>query len=208
MSTEHVLLLHGGGQTPSSWKPVIEVMPAGFVCHAADLGIGPNFSMEDATRRVEALLDELAPRTVHLCGLSLGAMLAVHLAAQHPHRVGRLLLSGVQVRPPRRLMAAQNAVVGKLPARLVETGDGISREELLIALTEAARVDLRRQMPRIQSPTLVVCGSRDPANLPGARQSARLIPGARLEVIAGVGHTWNVSHPQRFARLLDDLIRV
>jgi hypothetical protein len=47
--------------------------------------------------------------------------------------------------------------------------------------------DLRPHIRKIKAPTLVIHGSRDPlAPLAGGRDSARNIPGARLEVIEGM----------------------
>lgn len=49
--------------------------------------------------------------------------------------------------------------------------------------------DRRRRLARIASPTLVIHGREDPLiPLPGGIDTAKHIPGARLEIIEGMGH--------------------
>ncbi len=67
------------------------------------------------------------------------------------------------------------------------------------------RGELRDQLWRIDSPTLVVVGDRDIATpLPRAREIAEKIPGARLEIVAGAGHLSALEQPARIAELLLD----
>jgi pimeloyl-ACP methyl ester carboxylesterase len=59
--------------------------------------------------------------------------------------------------------------------------------------------DFRAELPRIRLPTLVIHGDRDasaPLELTG-RKTARLIPGARLEVYEGAPHGLFVTHMER-----------
>lgn len=78
------------------------------------------------------------------------------------------------------------------------------------AMTEA---DLRDDLPKIQSPTLVVCGGLD-NNTPlvqapsgaGMRYIAEHIPNARLEVIEGAGHTTLLETPERMIELTVDFL--
>ena len=56
-------------------------------------------------------------------------------------------------------------------------------------LAVIAAGDRRRELASIRVPTLVVHGADDPL-LPvsAGRETARLIPGARLQIIEGMGH--------------------
>lgn len=63
-------------------------------------------------------------------------------------------------------------------------------------------------LPRIEAPTLVVWGEDDrlvPLRL--GERLARQVPGARLEVLAGVGHAVNEERPGELAMLLLDFFR-
>jgi 3-oxoadipate enol-lactonase len=62
-------------------------------------------------------------------------------------------------------------------------------------------------VPNIRIPTLVIAGGEDrtmPVTVVGAM--ARQIPGARLEVIPGVGHLANLEDPAAFNRALADFL--
>ena len=60
------------------------------------------------------------------------------------------------------------------------------RQQLTAVL---ATGDLTKHVKRIQCPTTVIHGSHDPLIRPaGGKASARHIPGARLEIIKGMGH--------------------
>lgn len=71
--------------------------------------------------------------------------------------------------------------------------------------------DLRDDLPRIQSPTLVVCGEHD-ANTPidqapsgaGMRYIAEHIPNARLHVIENAAHTTLLETPEIMVQLATD----
>jgi len=58
-------------------------------------------------------------------------------------------------------------------------------------------------LERIQTPVMVVWGDRDRLVFhPGAQRILDAVPGARLELLRGVGHCPQVEAPQRFTELL------
>lgn len=66
------------------------------------------------------------------------------------------------------------------------------------------RTDFREDLRKIDIPTLVIHGDADavvPFETSGMR-TARMIPGAKLEVIKGGPHGINASHPEAFNRAL------
>jgi len=67
----------------------------------------------------------------------------------------------------------------------------------------AVKHDTCARLPQIALPTLVVHGTEDRV-LPVAngRMIAELIPGARLEILEGVGHMFFLERPERSAELL------
>jgi pimeloyl-ACP methyl ester carboxylesterase len=63
--------------------------------------------------------------------------------------------------------------------------------------------DTSARLPQVTAPTLVVHGELDQMlDASNARQIAQLVPGARLELLEGVGHMFWVERPQRSAELL------
>ncbi len=68
-----------------------------------------------------------------------------------------------------------------------------------------AALDLTAQAPKIENPTLVLCGELDQTTPPAlARELASLIPGARYEDIPGAGHCPMLEQP---ALLIDKVQR-
>jgi 3-oxoadipate enol-lactonase len=62
---------------------------------------GP-YSIEGFATDLIAMLDSLNLEKVHICGLSLGAMVGMWIATHHPERVGKLILcnTAAYVAPP------------------------------------------------------------------------------------------------------------
>lgn len=96
--TSTLILLHGLGQSPDAWERMREAAPAGWTVLAPWLrGMAPEdastFSLESASSQVVDLIEATGDQPVAVCGLSLGAMVATHLAAVRPDLVDRLGLS-------------------------------------------------------------------------------------------------------------------
>jgi pimeloyl-ACP methyl ester carboxylesterase len=75
-------------------------------------------------------------------------------------------------------------------------------------LKQLERFDITDQLWRVDTPTLIVAGSKD-AIVPASRQLrlARCIPGAQLETIEGAGHIGFLTHRQEFARRVVQYLR-
>lgn len=68
-------------------------------------------------------------------------------------------------------------------------------------------VDLRPRLPGITCPTLFIQGDRDVAVRPArTAEAARLVPGARLEVLPGAGHWVNRQFPVRVNGLVREFL--
>ncbi len=69
-------------------------------------------------------------------------------------------------------------------------------------------LDLTGELPNVRVPTLVIGGSADVLTPPfEARQMARLIPGARLEILRGGGHMLMLERTEAVDRLIVDFAR-
>jgi pimeloyl-ACP methyl ester carboxylesterase len=58
----------------------------------------------------------------------------------------------------------------------------------------------------ITVPTLIIVGDQDRPFLAPCEYMAKKIPGARLEVNAGAGHTANLDQPEAFNRVLSGFL--
>lgn len=76
----------------------------------------------------------------------------------------------------------------------------------LLAILSAP--DRRKQLRRLRLPTVVIHGSADPlVPVIGGRQTAKAIPGARLEIIEGMGHDLNAAFFERFWAAIERVAR-
>lgn len=206
---ETVLFLPGLGAGKDPWDAQLRALPTGFTGLAPeipglDLAATPGeFTIEGAATALRDLLDDRGLDRVHVCGLSLGAMVATQLAVEAPERVASLVLSGTQVRPHPALMAVQRTIVRMLPENTAQ-GMALTKAQWLGALQVVAGVNFRGRLERITAPTLVLCGSRDVANIPAAREIAAAVPGAELRIVPRAGHPWNRQFPELFSRTIGD----
>jgi 3-oxoadipate enol-lactonase len=205
-----LVLLHGLGTGPRGWAPQIEAFSP-----TRDV-VAP------ALDAAQAAMDELGPG-FDLCGLSLGALVALRYAADRPDRVRRLVVCAGFVRLPwhlRLLQRAIGAAVRVTPSRAVRKGlvSGIPEEHRAGALADVARLD-SRQVSRIMregasfaltgmpsAPTLVLCGERDRANLGLSRRLAGVLLNARFETVPEAGHVANLDNPAAFTKLVQQFL--
>lgn len=95
------VLLHGISNSGRAWGPQIApLMHAGFrvivpdhAGHGASRPIASTIGVADIASDVVALLDQLQLGTAALVGLSLGGMVAMKIALDHPERVYRLVVA-------------------------------------------------------------------------------------------------------------------
>ena len=197
------IFLHGLGQSAQDWRAVTERLD----CPAGDLACPELAVLAGGEVTYPRLLDGLArycdgiDGPFRLCGLSLGAVLALDYAIRHPDRPAALLLAGVQYKVPTRLIDLQNLVFRLLPQRAF-AGMGLSKQEVLRLTRSMRTLDLSRGLRRVACPVALVCGEKDAANLKASRQLARLLPQASLHIVPGAGHELNVCAPEALAALL------
>ncbi|GAA2613321.1 3-oxoadipate enol-lactonase [Dactylosporangium fulvum] len=191
---------------------------------------GP-YRIEDLGRDVLALLDRLGIERASYCGLSLGGMVGMWLAAHAPERIERLVLicTAAHLPPADGWLARAeqvrtggmgsiaDAVLGRwftpryraaLPARVAPFRAMIAAgpAEGYAGCCEAiAGMDLRDDLPRITAPTLVVAGVDDPATPPEHGEVIHAgIAGSRLAVVPNAAHLANVEQPEAVAHLVLD----
>jgi 3-oxoadipate enol-lactonase len=188
---------------------------------------GP-YTLDDLAQDVLALLDDYHVTRAHVVGLSLGGMVAQLIAARQPHRVDRLVLlcTAAHYPDPRPWVeraatvrsggteAIADVVVDRWltadyrrerpdqTARWREMLVGIDREGYAGCCEAIAGMDLRRDLSRIQAPTLVLAGAQDPAVPPEQmRELAAAISGSEFVIIPGA-HLPPLEHPDTVTALL------
>jgi 3-oxoadipate enol-lactonase len=191
------------------WQDQLVAFSADFEVLTPALGDtdpGGGFTVGAAADRIADLIAGLRGGRAAVCGISLGAFVALQLAADHPSRVSALVLSGGQAHPPRLPLRLTSWLLRAAPSRLA-VADGGSKPALLESYRTLRKWDARDRLSAVTAPTLIVCGSRDRANLPAARALAAGIDGARSHVVPGAGHLWNLSHGPQFDAVVGGFLR-
>jgi 3-oxoadipate enol-lactonase len=224
------------GCTRAAWAPQLPALTGSFRVVSYDhrghgqspVPAGP-YTVDDMGEDVISLLDRLEIERAHVCGLSLGGMVGMWLAVQHPARVDRLVLCCTFARNvpdapwDDRIEAVRaggpGAVADGVVARWLtpqfadrepETRAwlramlaGQPTEGYAAACAAVRDMDLLGSLSGVRAPALVIAGAQDEAAPPpNVELVAQEIPGARFEVLSPAAHLANVERPEAFAELV------
>ena len=109
------LYLHGLGQKPDSWDRVIKetnVLGSSISLSLAKMLEGKNVTYGELYSAFSGECDK-ADEEIVLCGLSLGAVLALNYTIDHPDKVKALVLIAAQYKMPKKLLKFQNMLFRK-----------------------------------------------------------------------------------------------
>ena len=217
-----VVLVHGAAVSSRHMAETAKALATHFPVYAPDFpGHGDSetpprvLDAAGLAESVAAWLTAAAIPRAHLLGNSFGCQVIAELAVRHPELVDRVVLQGPTVDPHahgppqiarwlvnsvREGMTQPNATFGQW----AKAGPRVFMRTLLFM----DRHRIEHLLPRVQAPTLVVRGSRDPI-IPQrwAEEATRLLPNGRLEVIEGETHTIVLSAPHRLARVVVPFLR-
>src|SRR5262249_34475396 len=100
-----VLAVHSLGTDRTMWTPLVEqlgseyrVLRVELPGHGDSPAPGGPCSLDDIERAVLAAVGEAGVTCFHYCGVSLGGMLGLRLAARHPERVLSLVAANTAAR--------------------------------------------------------------------------------------------------------------
>jgi 3-oxoadipate enol-lactonase len=242
---ELAVLLHGLGGSRIAWEPQLtSLSTAGYRAAAWDMpGYGASAPPREWT--FDALAGAAATwirgfglGAAHVVGLSMGGMVALHLALAEPRMVRSLALCDTS---PAFGFDGVTTAETWVEARLAPIRDGATPASIAAgvigsimapgatavgaATAAMARIDpdafagavrclpshdVRDRLAEIAAPTLVIVGELDRETPPSyARHLADRIATSRYVEIAGAGHISNLERPTQFdAALLDFLATV
>lgn len=192
---------------------------------AVGMKVPAPYGLSDMAGDVAGLLDHVGWKAAHVCGVSMGGMIAQHLAIEHPERV--LSLTSVMSTTGARLVSvpsqkALRALLSPRPTDAEAAGEWFLNFQKVVAGPafppdpELARSIGRRSFERganpagfarhfaailasgdrterlktLRVPTLVLHGDADIlVPTAGGKATAAAIPGARLRIVPGWGHS-------------------
>jgi 3-oxoadipate enol-lactonase len=231
-----IVFLHGVGSDKSVWQPQLDHFGRARRAIAFDYpGYGDSDPAPDGTTRddyasaILSAMQELGVEQAHICGLSLGGVVAMAMHHAAPDCCVSLILADTFAVHPDGYAIYERSLAGSrdLPAMaearvdvlLAQPADPKVRREVVETMSRidpaayrvgAEAVWLAQQRDRagkIGVPTLVLVGDQDritPADL--ANELADLIPDSLMHVIPGAGHLTNLEAPGEFNRLVEGFI--
>lgn len=232
-----IVFLHGVGSDKSVWHPQLEHFGSERRAVAFDYpGYGDSDAAPEETTRddfaaaILGAMRALGIARAHICGLSLGGVVAIAMHAVAADACASLIIAdsfavhpdgqaiydrSVAASSDMRVLAesrvdvllaqpADPAVRGEVietMARIEPAAYGIGAEAVWLA-------DQRDRVHDLRLPVLVLCGSEDRVTPPHlSNELARMIPGAQCETIAHAGHLSNLEQPGEFNTLVGAFIR-
>jgi 3-oxoadipate enol-lactonase len=194
----------------------------------------PPYSLDDFVLDLVGLLDALEIKEATICGLSVGGIIAQGLAITWPDRVRGLVLCDTGMRIgsfaswEERIATVKESGLSKLVGPSMERWFSAAfREHRSVEMQGYANMllripadgylgacyalrdaDLTRATPKINKPTLVLCGDQDIATTPDlGRELARAILGARFSLINQAGHLACIEQPESMAHQMMEFFR-
>jgi 3-oxoadipate enol-lactonase len=231
-----IVFLHVVGSDKSVWHPQLAHIGRERRAIAFDYpGYGHSDPAPEGTTRddyaaaILAAMSALGLARAHVCGLSLGGVVAIAMHHLSPDSVASLVLADTFAMHPeggaihQRSIAASSDLRALAEARvdvlLAQPADPAVRSEVVETMARidpaAYRIgaeavwlaDQRDRASAIRVPALVLCGAEDKVTPPQlSRELAELIPGARYAEIANAGHLTNLERPEEFNRIVSEFI--
>jgi pimeloyl-ACP methyl ester carboxylesterase len=224
-----VVLLHGGNVAGWMWEPQLAALRhrtvvtphlPGFGSRTAEPWPGLGEAADDVLDRVAELTGR---RRFHVVGLSLGGVVALHLAARSPGAVTSVLATGAPLLPlgrgQRLVSGLQLALLEKpwfwkaqatafrLPADArdlyVSHGLSVRPETARRMYADVLAGEIPDELAKYDGPTLLVAGERENKIAHRSLTAvAAVVPHALTRIAPGMHHIWNIEDPDLFDAML------
>lgn len=202
------ILLHGMGQSASSWYKTISFLPSDAETVCPELS---EFFTEGDCRysKIYAAFCDYCSgfsEPLNLFGLSLGAVLALNYAIDFPQKIKSLILIAPQYDMPKFLLKVQNVLFRFMPESKFKD-IGLKKNDFLTLTNSMADIDFTNGLYKVTCRVLVLCGEKDSVNKKAAKKLAEKLPNAKFGAIENSGHEVNVDNPRGLAKAFTEFLR-
>ena len=200
------ILLHGMGQNASSWDKTVSFLPDSTETVCPELS---DFFTEGNchySKMYSAFCNYCNgfSEPLNLCGLSLGAVLALNYAIDSPQKVNSLILIAPQYDMPKFLLKVQNILFKFMPDSQFKD-IGLTKKDFITLTNSMADMDFTNGLDKVSCPVLVLCGEKDNVNKKAAVKLTEKLSNARFDTIASSAHEVNIDNPQGLAKVMEEL---
>jgi 3-oxoadipate enol-lactonase len=232
-----VVFLHGVGSDRSVWLRQLvhfgherRAIAIDYPGYGDSDPVSEDTSRDDYATAILAAMSQLGIYRAHICGLSLGGVVAIAMHDLAPERCASLVLADTFAIHPEGKAIYERSLAGStdmrvladsrvdvllaqpaepgVRAEVVKTMSAIDPEAYRIGARAVWLADQRERAAAIRVPTLVICGSQDRVTPPAlSHVLAQSIPGAQQALIEGAGHLGNLEKPAEFDTLVGAFIR-
>ena len=201
------ILLHGLGQSPSSWDNTLK-----YIEHRSDIIVldlfdlikGKDVNYENLfTAFSEYCLTLHEP--LNLCGLSLGGILTLQFAIEYPEALCSMILIGARYNVPKTLFKIQNAIFKLMPNKSFAQM-GIKKDDFINLSQSMIDIDLEKGLENIKCNTLVICGEKDKTNMRASLELKNRILNSKILIIRAAGHEVNLDSPEMLGCSINDFL--
>lgn len=195
-----LVMVHGNGETHAIFDKALPLLAEHFTCYLLDSrGHGQSqpvteYHYADMAEDVFQFIQALHLEHVTYYGFSDGGIIGLLLAAKHPRLLDKMVISGANTRP--------DAVVKRI-VRLFKVINFLHKNPLFELMLTEPHIT-KEQLQAIETPTLVLAGSKDLVLEEDTRFIAESIPHATLRILPGESHTSYIVHKEKIAELILD----
>lgn len=199
------ILIHGLGQKASSWNETISYMTGQdtIICPELSLFIKEKDASYSNLYTAFSEYCNNISGPLNLCGLSLGAVLALNYAIDNPKKVNSLVLIAAQYEMPKTLLKLQNIVFKFIPEKSFKSM-GLSRNDFIKLTSSMMNLNFNEGLNNILCPVLLICGDKDSPNKKATRNLYESISQAEIIFIKDAKHEVNNDNPKELAEILND----
>ena len=197
------LYLHGLGQKPDSWNKVIK----GTKVSESSINLSLAEMLEGKSATYKELYSVFSSECgkekggIVLCGLSLGAVLALNYAIDYPNKVKALVLIAAQYKMPEKILKVQNMLFHLMPNSALNKM-GFKKADVISLCGTMAELDFRDSLHKVSCPVLIVCGEKDNANKKTSKELCHYLNNSCFHELMKTGHEANLEAPEELAIVL------